>query len=69
MPKKQPNKYLILTGAGMQMGITIYLAAYLGKWLDGKYPNEKGWYTMGFVLFGVFASLYLLIKQVNRIND
>ena len=69
MPKKQPNKYLGLAGAGLQMGITIYLFSYLGKWLDAKYPNEKGWYTIGFVLFAVFTTMYLLIKQVNRLNE
>lgn len=69
MPKKQPNKYFRLAGAGMQMGITIYLFSLLGKWLDSKYPNEGNWYTAGLVLFGVFASMYLLISQLNRIND
>ena len=69
MQKKQPNKFLILSGAGLQMGITIYLFSYLGKWLDIKYPNENGWFNKGFVLFAVFTSMYLLIKQVNKLND
>jgi len=69
MQKKQPNKFLILSGAGLQMGITIYLFSYLGKWLDVKYPNENDWFNKGFVLFAVFTSMYLLIKQVNKLND
>ncbi len=69
MPKKQPNKYFRLAGAGMQMGITIYLFSMLGKWLDVQYPNDKHWYNSGFVLLGVFVSMYLLISQLNKIND
>ncbi|TPN88097.1 AtpZ/AtpI family protein [Aquimarina algicola] len=50
------------------MGATIFLCAYAGKKLDAYYELEKQWFTMGFVLFGVTASIYLVIKQLNRIN-
>ena len=33
-PKKPLNKALQLSGAGLQMGLTIYLGFLLGKWLD-----------------------------------
>ncbi|NQY06833.1 MAG: AtpZ/AtpI family protein [Flavobacteriaceae bacterium] len=68
-PNKQPNRYLILTGAAFQMGATIYLAAFCGKKLDQKFPNEQGWFTIGLTLLGVVVSMYLLLKQVNRLND
>jgi len=67
-PKKQRNKYLALTGVGLQMGLTIYLFAYLGKWLDVKYPHEKKIYTLIFVILGVVISLYSINKQMERIN-
>lgn len=67
--KKPPNKFLALTSAGIQMGLTIYLAVYAGKKLDQSYPNEKGWFTIAFTILGVFISIYLLIKQVNKINE
>ena len=51
------------------MGLTIYLAVYAGKKLDQSYPNEKGWFTIAFTILGVFISIYLLIKQVNKINE
>ncbi len=66
--KKPLNKYLALSGVGLQMGITIYLFAYLGKWIDAKYPNEKNIYTLICVTFGFVISLYSLIKQLERIN-
>lgn len=68
-PKKQLNKYLQLTSIGFQMGITVYLFAQLGKWLDGKYPHETKVYTLIFVVFGVSISLYSINKQLQRIND
>ena len=67
-PKKQRNKYLALSGIGIQMGVTIYLFAYFGKWLDQKYQNEKQIYTLIFVLFAVIVSIYSLIKQLDSIN-
>ncbi|MDP4662771.1 MAG: AtpZ/AtpI family protein [Salibacteraceae bacterium] len=69
MPKNQRNKILELSGMGIQMGVTIFLGAYFGKWLDGEYPADKKWFTMIFTLLAVGASLYSVIKQVNKLND
>lgn len=68
-PQKRPNRYLVLAGSGLQMGITIYIGAQIGKYLDGEYPQEKNWFTIGFTLLFVAISLYNLLKQVNRLND
>ncbi|RLD82369.1 MAG: hypothetical protein DRJ07_08220 [Bacteroidetes bacterium] len=68
-PKKQLNKYIRLTGIGLQMGITIYLASYLGKWLDVKYPNDNNLYTIVLTLIGVGLSFYSLLKQVKNIQN
>lgn len=65
---KAPNRFLQLTGIGLQMGLTIYLGAQLGKYLDGQYPMGKNWFTIGFTLLAVAISLYNLLRQVNRIN-
>ena len=36
--KKRPhNKLLVLTAASFQMGVTIYLGAYLGDYLESTY--------------------------------
>jgi len=68
MPGK-PNRYLELMGIAAQMGITIFLGAYLGKWLDGKYPNDKNWFTIVFTLLAVAIALYMVLKQVNKLNE
>lgn len=67
-PKKRPNKFIQLSGAGLQMGVTIYLAVYIGKKLDENSASEKNWFTMIFTLLGVAVALVSLIIQVNRIN-
>jgi len=70
--KKEKNqflKYLSLIGIAAQMGITIYLGAYFGKKLDGIYPNEKNYFTILLTLLGVVVSLFVIIKQLNRINQ
>ncbi len=68
-PKKPLNKYLKLTGIGLQMGLTIYLASYLGKWLDAKYPNENNIFTIVLTLLGVVVSFYSLLKQTKNIHN
>ncbi len=69
--KKEKNQfpnYLSLIGIAAQMGITIYLFAFFGKKLDLKYPNEKNYFTVFLTIFGVFISLAIIIKQLNRLN-
>ncbi|WP_025743741.1 AtpZ/AtpI family protein [Aquimarina pacifica] len=66
---KQLRKYAALSGIAFQMGATIFLCAYAGKKLDAHYQLEKQWFTMGFVLFGMVTSIYVVIKQLDRINN
>ncbi len=67
--KNQFPKYLTLMGIAAQMGVTIYLGAFFGKKLDEKYPNEKNYFTILLTLFSVFIAVYIIIKQLNRINQ
>lgn len=46
------------------MGATIGGLAFLGVWLDGKYNPGGSAYTLCLTLFGVAASMYLVIKEV-----
>ena len=66
-PKKPLNKALQLSGAGLHMGLTIYLGSLLGKWLDTTF--ETSFLKETVTLFAIFISMYSLIKQANRIND
>ena len=67
--KKQHNKYLFLISASFQIGITIYLGSYMGKYLDFKYNLEKNWFTILFVLLALIISVYSLIQQLNKLNN
>lgn len=67
--KKSIPKFARLSGIGLQMGATIFLGAYLGKYLDEKFPHDKRWFTIGLTLFSVALALYFVLKQVNKINS
>ncbi len=68
-PKKE-NKNLQnaakLSGAGLQMGLIIYLGNLLGSWLDKKF--ESSYLEITLTLFAIFMAIYALIRQVNQIN-
>jgi hypothetical protein len=67
--QKPRNRWIVLTGAGIQMGVVIFVCAYIGKKLDANFETETAWFTLGFILFGIFASLYLLLKQIKDLED
>lgn len=66
-PKKPINKAIQLSGAGLQMGLTIYLGSLLGKWLDKTL--ETNFLMQTVTLFAIFMAIYLLIKQAKKLND
>ena len=68
-PKKQLNKYIRFTSIAFQLGATIYLAAYFGKRLDNHFLMEKKLFTLGFVLIALIASIWSIVKQLNKINN
>jgi F0F1-type ATP synthase assembly protein I len=67
--KSQLKNWAIFTGIAFQMGATIFICAWIGKKLDERYPMEKNWFTIGFVLFGLVASVYVVLKQLKRYNN
>jgi F0F1-type ATP synthase assembly protein I len=60
--------YARFSAIAAQMGGTIFVGAYFGKWLDGKYPMEKKWFTIVFTLLSVTLALISVLRQVNKIN-
>tara|TARA_R110000796_G_scaffold37722_1_gene94985 strand:- start:21301 stop:21528 length:228 start_codon:yes stop_codon:yes gene_type:complete len=73
-PQKHPKKEntglknaAILSGAGLQMGLTIYLGNLLGSWLDKKF--EASFLEITITLLAIFLSIYSLIRQVKKINN
>ena len=65
--KKSLNKAIQLSGAGLQMGLTIYLGFLFGKWLDSFFNTQFLKQTI--TLLSIFLAMYSLIKQANKIND
>lgn len=64
--KKGPNKFIRFTSIGFQMGGTIFLGNYLGKWFDVQYDEDFLETTI--TLISVFASIYLVISQVIKVS-
>ena len=67
--KKRPhNKLLVLTAASFQMGVTIYLGAYLGDYLQSTYLGAGTHLKTICVVLSVFISIYMLIKQTKNLT-
>lgn len=70
-PKKNEsvNKFIRFSTIAFEMAIIIGGGTYIGVWLDEYYKMETPIFTIILSLFSVFASLYIVIKQVNNINN
>ncbi|OMP32185.1 MULTISPECIES: AtpZ/AtpI family protein [Mangrovimonas] len=68
-PKNQLKNLAALSGVAFQMGITIYLFVMLGKWLDTKYTDGGKLFLIVGTLLGVGISLYVVLKQINKLNE
>jgi hypothetical protein len=66
--KKARNKWLALINIPVQMGVIIFLFAYLGRWLDEKYSNPHFIYVKILTLVGVAIAFYNLNRQLKEIN-
>ena len=63
------NKFARFSALGIQMGVIIALFTWLGTWLDDKYHTSTPWWTIGLSLFGVTASLILVIREVIKMGN
>lgn len=62
--KKGISKFARFSAVGIQMGVIIALFTWLGTYLDEKYHTSTPWWTIGLSVFGVTASLVLVIREV-----
>jgi ATP synthase protein I len=67
-PEKKVNLYLRFTSVAIQMGAIIGGFTWLGTFLDDKQKNKTPIWTIVLSLFGVFASMYLIFKELKNIN-
>ncbi len=72
MPKKPKNnpvrRWATLSAIGFEMGAIIFVFVKLGVWLDQNYNPEGKALTVIFTLIGVAGSLFLVVKQTNKLN-
>ena len=66
--QRKRGRLLQLSGIGIQMAGTIFLVAFLGRWIDEKYPSDKKWFTIGLTILAVILSMYSILKKVNELN-
>lgn len=66
--KKNINVFLRFSNAAIQMGVVITAGALGGRWLDARTESEFPTWTLTLVLFAVFASLYIIIKEALKIT-
>jgi hypothetical protein len=70
--KKQRNKWLALISIPIQMGVIVFLFAYLGRWLDEKYTNPHRLWVKILTMAGVaiaFYNVYRQLKEINKMDD
>lgn len=66
--EKKGNVYARFSSLGIQMGVIIAFFTWLGTYLDKKQMNETAVWTIVLSLLGVSGSLYLVIKEVQRMD-
>ncbi|MAN59096.1 MAG: hypothetical protein CMC08_04590 [Flavobacteriaceae bacterium] len=62
------RRWAVLTAIAMEMGVIIYVFVKGGQWLDATYNNGQKLFVIIATLAGVAASLFLVIKQLNKLN-
>lgn len=71
-PKKGVKRYstfLKYSSLSTEMIVTLLICAYGGKYCDDILETSGPYFTIGFLLFGVFASLVILINGLKKISN
>jgi F0F1-type ATP synthase assembly protein I len=61
--KKLPNELAKYSGLGISMAVIIGLSAYGGTLLDDYLAMSRPVFTIIFSLIGVFAAMYITLKE------
>ena len=65
---KRSGNFIRFTSLAFQMIGTIGFFSWLGYYLDQKYNSKTPWWTICLSLFGVFISIYLVIREVIKMS-
>ncbi|MFT4664556.1 MAG: F0F1-type ATP synthase assembly protein I [Polaribacter sp.] len=66
--KKQANQALKYSGMGMQMAISVFVGAMIGKKLDAYFQMERPICTAVLALVFLCATMYMVLRDLLR-ND
>jgi len=62
---KGPINWMAYTGVGMQMVVTMMICWWLGGKAEAYLDFPEPWGQLCGLFFGIFASMYNLIKSIN----
>ncbi len=62
--KSSKRDFMKYSGWGMQLFISLFIAAFVGKKIDEYFAFEKQWITILLIFVLVFAQFYKLIKEL-----
>ena len=68
-PKSPLRNFAVFSGMALQMGLTIFLFAYAGRWLDDTYNEGKKLYLIILTLLGVAIAIYVVLLQLKNNED
>jgi hypothetical protein len=66
MPAKPPNLFFKFSTMAVQMAVIIGLAVWGGQKLDARSGRKTPVWTIVLSLVGIFAAMYLALKDVIR---
>ena len=66
---KPLKNFAALSGLGVQMGVIIYVLVRIGKWLDAYLNLPKKIFVAIGAIIGVAVGLYVLLKQLKKIQN
>ena len=61
--KKQPNKWLLLSGLVFQIGILIYIMIHLGLWIESQISLKNKLPTIICLVIGMLIIIYMIRKK------
>ena len=64
--KKKQKTWLAYSGLGIQMVFTMLICLWLGSKLEDYLIINRPWGQLIGIFFGIFSSIYNLMKSVNR---
>jgi F0F1-type ATP synthase assembly protein I len=66
--EKKNNLFLRFSSMGIQMAGIIAFFAWLGTYFDKKFQTTTPWWTLSLSLFGVISSMFLVIREILKLN-